>query len=60
MKKKKKKSDIYQDKNIHFTIEPSMICSFVRNIFVDDDDIQLVTKRFDRNTYYTVSGGNFM
>ena len=41
--------------------EPSMWRYFVRNIFVDDDDdIQLVKKRFDTNTYCTVSGGNFV
>ena len=34
--------------------------SFVNNIFVDDGDIQLATDRLDRNTYCTVSGGNFM
>ena len=37
---------------------------FVKNTFGDDDDdddddIQLGTNRFDRNTYYTVSGSNF-
>ena len=34
--------------------------SIVKNTFVDDGDIQLVTNRFDRNTYCTASGGNFM
>ena len=35
--------------------------SFVKNTFVDDDDdIQFVTSRFDRNTYCTVSGGKFV
>ena len=34
--------------------------SFVKNTFVDDGDIQLVTNRFDRNTYCTVSGGSFV
>ena len=39
---------------------------FVNNIFVDDDDddddddIQLGTNRFDRNTYCTISGSNFV
>ena len=51
-----KKSDIYQDKVIDFTNEPSMWHSFVKN----DSDIQLVTNRFDRNTYCTVSKGNFV
>ena len=34
--------------------------SFVENTFVDDGDTQLVTNRFDRNTYCTVSGGSFV
>ena len=35
--------------------------SFVKNYFEDDgDDIQLVTNRFDWNTYCTVSGGSFV
>ena len=34
--------------------------SFVKNTFVDDGDIELVTNRFDRNTYCTVSGGSFV
>ena len=49
-------SDIYQDKVIDFTNEPSMSHSFVKN----DSDIQIVTNRFDRNTYCTVSKGNFV
>ena len=34
--------------------------SFVKKSFVDDGDIQLVTNRFDRKTYCTVSGNNFV
>ena len=34
--------------------------SFVKNSFVGDGDIQLVTNRFDRNIYCTASGGDFM
>ena len=52
--KENNKCEIYQDKVIHFTNEPSMWRSFVKNTFVDDGDIQLVTNRFDRNTYCTV------
>ena len=37
-----------------------MLRSFVKNSFVDDGDVQLVTNRFDRNTDCTVSGGNFV
>ena len=36
-----------------------MLRSFVKNFFVDDGDVQLVSNRFDRNTDCTVSGGNF-
>ena len=52
--KENNKCEIYQDKVIHFTNEPSMWRSFVKNTFVDDGDIQLVTNGFDRNTYCTV------
>ena len=52
--KKNNKCEIYQDKVIYFTNEPSMWRSFVKTTFVDDGDIQLVTNRFDRNTYCTV------
>ena len=31
-----------------------------KNTLVNDVDIQLLTNRFDRNTYCTVSGGNFV
>ena len=51
---------VFSDKTIDFTDEPSMWRSFVKNIFVDDSDIQLVTNRIDKNTYCTVSGGNFV
>ena len=34
--------------------------SIVKNTFVDDGVIQLVTNRLDRNTNCTVSGGNFV
>ena len=37
-----------------------MLRSFVKNSFVDDGDVQLVTNRFDRNTDCAVSGGNFV
>ena len=30
-----------------------------KNNFVDDGNIQIVTNRFDSNTYFTVSRGNF-
>ena len=53
--KKSNKCEIYQDKVTHFTNEPSMWRSFVKGTFVDDGDIQLVTNRFDRNTYCTVT-----
>ena len=59
-KKKNNKCDIYQDKVIDFTNQPSIWRSFVKNIFVDDDDIQLLTNRFDRNTNCAVSKGNFV
>ena len=32
----------------------------MKKTFVDDGDIQLVTNRFDGNTYCTVSRGNFV
>ena len=34
--------------------------SFVNDSFVDDGDIKLVTNRFDKNTYCTVSGVGFV
>ena len=34
--------------------------SFVNDCFVDDGDIKLVTNRFDKNTYCTVSGVGFV
>ena len=43
-----------------FANESSTWSSFVENTFVDDADVQLVTNRIDRNTYCTVSGGNFV
>ena len=51
---------VFSDKAINFTNEPSVWHSFVKSSFEDDDDIQLVTNRFDRNTDSTVSGGNFV
>ena len=63
-KKKNHKSDIYQE---YFQIKLSILpmnhqCedSFVKHTFVDDGGIHLVTNRFDRNSYCTVSGGNFV
>ena len=32
----------------------------MKNTFVDDGDIQLVTNRIDRNTYCIICGGNFV
>ena len=51
--------EVFSDKAIDFTDEPSMWRSFVKNTFVDGD-VQLVTNRFDRNTYCTISWGNFV
>ena len=51
---------VFSDKVIDFTNEPSKWCSFVKNIVVDDGDIQLVTNSFDSNTYCTVSDGTFV
>ena len=36
-----------------------MCRSLKKNTFVDDGNIQIATNRFDSNTYFTVSGGNF-
>ena len=51
---------VFSDKVINFTNELWMWRSFVKNYFVDDGDIKLVTSRFDRNTYCTVFRGNFV
>ena len=51
---------VFSGKAIDFTNEPSMWRSFVKNYFVDDGDTQLVTNRFDMNTYCAVSRGNFV
>ena len=51
---------IFSDIVIDFTDEQSMWRSFVKNTFVDDGDIQLVTNKFGRSTYCSVSGGNFV
>ena len=51
---------VFSDRVIGFTNEPSMWGSFVKNTFVDDSYIQLVTNRFHTNTYCTVSGDNFV
>ena len=51
---------VFSDKIIDFTNEPSMWRFFVKNTFVNDNDMQLVTDIFDRNTYCTVSGGKFV
>ena len=60
-KKKNNKSDIYQKYFQIFRYEPSMWRSFVKNTFVNLGDLlQLVTNRFDRNIYCTVSGDNFV
>ena len=37
-----------------------MCRSFAKNTFVDDGDMQRVTKRFDRTTYCTVSEEKFV
>ena len=58
IKKKNRKSYIYEDKVINFTNEPSMWFSFIKNAFVDDGDIQLITNRFVTNIYCTASGAN--
>ena len=66
LRKKKEKSDrrsltgVFSDKVIDFTDESSMWCSFVKNSFVEEADIQLVTNRSDRNTYCIVSESNFV
>ena len=46
--------ELFSDKVIDFPNDPWMWRSFVKNAFVDDGDIQLVTSRFDKNTYCTV------
>ena len=48
---------VFSDKVIDFTNEPSMWRFFVKNTFVNDNDMQLFTDIFDRNTYCTVFGG---
>ena len=56
--KKNNVAQVFSDKVIDFTNEQSG--DFVKNTFVDDGLIQLLRNRFDRDTYWTDSGGNFV
>ena len=47
---------VFSGKVIDFVNEPSIWRSFLKNVFADDGNI-LVTNRFDRNIYCTVSRG---
>ena len=60
-KKESNKSDkSISDRFIEISNKQSMRRSFVNDSFVDDGDIKLVTNRFDKNTYCTVSGVGFV
>ena len=52
--------EVFPEKVIDFTNKPSMWHFFLKNVFVDDGDIKLVTNRLKGNTYFTASGGNFV
>ena len=47
---------VFSGKVIDFINEPSIWRSFLKNVFADDGNI-LVTNRFDRNIYCTLSRG---
>ena len=61
-KEKQKVWHIYQEyfQSYRFYQWTIMCRSFAKNTFVDDGDMQRVTKRFDRNTYCTVSEETFV
>ena len=52
--------EVFSERVIDFTNEPTMWNSFLKNTFEDDGGIRLVTYRLKTNTYFTACGGNFV